>query len=153
MKPSKLIKESGIINLGDQIISIRLIKEKIQKHHNVSVLEEETDFVKMRVYRIGRLFGGPWLGPFPTISYKVERTQEKTLLHYNYFWPEYFMAIFAAIFLGLMASITMSITPNYDLYDLKFMVMLSVGLGLLFLVFLYLDISYYKNLIEKELKK
>jgi hypothetical protein len=72
MKPSKLIKESGIINLGDQIISIRLIKEKIQKHHNVSVLEEETDFVKMRVYRIGRLLGGPWLGPYPTISYKID---------------------------------------------------------------------------------
>lgn len=153
MNSTKLTKETGVLNLGENFVSADLIKEKIEKFNKISVIEEKSDYIKIKVYRIGRIFGGPWLGPYPIISFKINRNGNNTSLFYEYSWPEYYMAGFGSIALGIIASTTMSTSSGFGLAELKFLLMLSIGLGILTTVFLYIDITYYKKLIEKEIKK
>lgn len=153
MKPFNLPSESGTIDLGEQFVSVRLIKEKIGQFHNIVVVEEKTDQIKVRVLRIGRLFGGPWPGPYPTMMFKIERKGSLTLLHYTYEWPEYVMVFFGSLTLGVIAGVTRSEGRAFGVGDMQFMLMLSLATGFVFFMFLYLDIAYFKRLVERELKK
>jgi len=139
--------------LGEKFISIRIIKEKLEKLNRISVIEEGTDYIKVKVFRIGRIFGGPWLGPYPTVSFKISRNENGTNLNYEYFWPEYYATSIGSVVLGIVASTTMRNSESFGLSEFKLLLMLAIGAGLLTTVFMYIDISYYKSQLVKELKK
>lgn len=153
MKFSKLTEESGVLSLGEQFISVRLIKEKIKKYNKISVIEEKTDYIKIWVFRIGRIFGGPWLGPYPTISFTIKRKENSTSVFYEYSWPEYYMAGLGSVALGVIAGTTMSNTSVFGLPELNLLLMLPIGVGFFTTLLLYIDISYYRKLIEKEINE
>ena len=153
MSNSTVSSESGIINLGDKFISVRLIKDVLEKYNRISVLEEKSDFIKCKVFRIGRLFGGPWLGPYPIVSFRIERNQNETLLHYNHYWPEYYLTIISSVVLGVTIGVSSYSETRNILVGAKHGIIFSAIAIIITSICIYLDVAYYKRLLRKELIK
>ena len=153
MAKSKITSDSGVLSLGDKFISVRLIKDVLEKFNRISVFEENSDFIKCRVFRIGRIFGGPWPGPYPSVSFQIERKNNETLLHYNYFWPEYYLVAISSVVLGFVFGNSTYSDTGSLLSGTKYGVLFFVFSALVSSSAIYLDITYYKRLLRKEFIK
>ncbi len=153
MSNSIVISESGTIKFGDKFISVRLIKQSLKKYNRISVLEEKSDFIKCKVFRIARIFGGPWLGPYPIVSFRIERNQNETLLHYNHYWPEYYLTTISSVVLGVTIGVLSYIETGSILVGAKHGIMFSSIAIMITSTCIYLDVAYYKRLLRNELIK
>jgi hypothetical protein len=148
---NQFVHNKGSLNLGDQFISLRLIKEKLEKHNRISILEETSSYIKCKVFRILRIFGGPWIGPYPILFFRIERKQKDTIVHYDFYWPEYYAAVLSSVAFGFVMGYC-----EYETAD----IFLRIKIGFLFFiacvfvssVFIFLDIKYYSRILHKELK-
>lgn len=146
-----LTHESGHLNLGARFVSLRLIKEALEKQNNISVLEETTTFLKCRVFRIARLFGAPYMGPYPTACFKIERSNQETIIHYDFYWPEFYLVAIGSFVLGV---------ATY-LYDNEANTILRIKSGLLIFITCltitgfttFLDVKYFSRKVRKSLKE
>ena len=153
MTKSKISSESGVLNLGDKFISVRLIKDALEKYNRIAVFEENSDFIKCRIFRIGRIFGGPWLGPYPSVSFQIERNDKETLLHYNYSWPEYSFVSIGSFLLGIAVGTATYSDTSSVLAGMKYGIFVFLVSALVSLTAIFWDVSYYKRLLRKELIK
>lgn len=145
--------ESGVLNLGDKFMSVRLIKDVLEKYNRISILEEKSDLIKCRVFRIGRIFGGPWFGPYPRVSFQIERKENETLLHYNYYWPEYYIVTLCSVLLGFAIGTSTYRETGNVLSGTKYGLLFFVASALVASIAIFLDVTYYKKLLHKELIK
>jgi hypothetical protein len=143
--------ETGKVRLGSRFVSLRLIKDAIEKHNKISVLEETPTWLKCRVFRIARLFGGPWIGPYPILCFRIERGQGETVIHYDFYWPEYHAVLICSAALGFVTGYFEN--TNADLLSKAKFGLLVFLIGVLFAgFFIFLDIKYYSRILHKELK-
>ena len=153
MSNSIVISESGTIKFGDKFMSVSLIKQSLKKYNRISVLEESSDFIKCKVFRIARIFGGPWLGPYPIVSFRIERNQNETLLHYNHYWPEYYLTTISSVVIGVTIGVLSYIKIGNILAGAEHGIMFSSIAIIITSTCIYLDVAYYKRLLRKELIK
>jgi len=64
----KLLSERGEIYVGDEFLSPRLVKDALGKKFNVSVIDERSKYVKLRIIRLARLYGFPFIWPQASIE-------------------------------------------------------------------------------------
>jgi hypothetical protein len=83
----KLLSEKGEVYVGDKFLSPRLVKEALGKKFNVSVMDEGSNYVKLRIIRFARLYGFPIVWPQASIEVWIDNKTDKLI--YEFFWPEY----------------------------------------------------------------
>ena len=87
----KLLSEKGEVNLGDKFLSPRIVKDTLEKYFSVKVIDERSNYIKLRIIRLGRLYGFPFI--WPQASVEIWIKNEKDKLIYQFFWPEYLTLI------------------------------------------------------------
>jgi hypothetical protein len=87
----KLFTEKGEVNLGDKFLSPRIVKDTLGKSFNVSVVDERSNYIKLRIVRLARLYGFPVIWPQASIAIWIKNENDKLI--YEFFWPEYLILI------------------------------------------------------------
>ncbi len=93
----KLLFEKGEIHLGDKFLSVRLVKEILEKKFNVRVINERSNYIKLRIIRLARLYGFPFIWPQASIEIWIKNENGKLI--YKFFWPEYLALLILFILL------------------------------------------------------
>ena len=91
----KLLYEKCEIAVGNKFLSPRIIKDTLEKHFNVKIVDERSNYIKLRIIRLARLYGFPFI--WPQASIEVWIKNEKDKLIYEFFWPEYLALIIPLI--------------------------------------------------------
>lgn len=92
----KLTHETGEINLGEKFVSLRLLKEALEKENKIKVLQETSTFIRCQVKRTKYNYGGSAF-LCPTIILKVETHNHDTIIIYDFFWPDYYITAFIVL--------------------------------------------------------
>ena len=93
----KLLSEICEINLGDKFLSPRIVKDTLGKHFNVTVIDERCNYIKLRIIRLARLYGFPFIWPQASIEVWIKNENDKLI--YKFFWPEYLALIIPFVLL------------------------------------------------------
>ena len=91
----KLLSEKCEVTVGNKFLSPRIIKDTLEKHFNVKIVDERSNYIKLRIIRLARLYGFPFI--WPQASIEVWIKNEKDKLIYKIFWPEYLSLIIPLI--------------------------------------------------------
>ena len=83
--------------MGDTFLSPRLVKDILEKKFNVSVIHEGPNHIKLRIIRLARLYGFPFIWPQASIEVWIKNEDDKLI--YKFFWPEYLALIIAFVLL------------------------------------------------------
>ena len=92
----KLLAEKGEVNLGNKFLSPRIVKDALGKLFNVTVIDERSNYIKLRIIRFARLYGFPFI--WPQASIEIWINNENNKLIYEFFWPEYLTLIIPFVF-------------------------------------------------------
>ena len=131
----KLLSEKCEANLGNKFLSPRIVKDSLAKHFNVSVIDERSSYIKLRIIRIARLYGFPFIWPQASIEIWIENENDKLI--YKFFWPEY---------LALIIPFILLIVVEERLRDvILFFVFAIIFLGLL----MFLDTRWVSKRVRK----
>lgn len=106
----KLTHETGEINLGKKFVSLRLLKEALEKENKIKVLEETSTFIRCQVKRTKYNYGGSAF-LCPTIILKFETHNHDTKIVYDFFWPDYYITAFI-VFAFTIGSIVSIVKAN-----------------------------------------
>ena len=98
---NNFITGSGSLIYDDNFVSIRLLKEALLKKYRLAILEESATHIKCKIIRYARLYGAPILFPNPTLTLIIKRETEKTIVHYDFQWQEYYLVAFVAVLAGI----------------------------------------------------
>ena len=93
----KLISEKCEIHLEDKFLSPRIVKDALGKKFNVTVLDERSNYIKIRLIRLARLYGFPFIWPQASVKIWIRNEDEKLI--YEFFWPEYLALVIPFILL------------------------------------------------------
>ena len=96
MRFPQLTHESGKINIRDKFVSLRLIKDALEKENKIKIIEETSSFIRCQVHRTRYNFGGTQF-LCPTICLKIEKQSHETSILYDFFWPDYYIAAFTVL--------------------------------------------------------
>jgi len=87
----KLLSEKRDVYLEGRFLSPRTVKDALGKYFNVSVIDERSNYVKLRIIRLARLYGFPFIWPQATVEVWINNENDKLI--YEFFWPEYLALI------------------------------------------------------------
>jgi len=87
----KLLFEKGDIHSRNRFLSPRLVTEALEKKFTVRVVDERSDYIKLKIIRLARLYGFPFIWPQASMEVWIENENDK--LTYKFFWPEYLALI------------------------------------------------------------
>ena len=85
----RILSEKREICLADKFLSPRIVKDALKNKFNIAVIEERTNYLKVRLIRLARLYGGPCIWPQATVEIWIKNQDDKLI--YEFFWPEYFL--------------------------------------------------------------
>lgn len=97
------ITGSAPISLDDKFVSIRLIKEAIQKKYRLTVLEESPTHMKCKIIRYARLYAAPFFFLNATAQFDIKRETDSDTLLINYSWPDYYLVAGIALAAGIIS--------------------------------------------------
>jgi hypothetical protein len=100
---TNFISGSGPIALDDKFVSIRLVKEAVQKKFRLAVLEESSTHMKCKIIRYARLYGAPIFFLNATAEFDIKRESDSNTLIINYYWPDYYLVAVAASAAGIIS--------------------------------------------------
>ena len=97
------------------------------------------------------MFGGPWIGPHPVLSFKITTESGEAVIYYEFYWPEYYVIAVTTLLFGI-ASAIYAVERNFIL-RLKFGFMMFSIAFVISMFFIYVDVKYFSNRIRKVIKK
>lgn len=101
MSIKEYINGNGTILMDDKFISIRLIKEALERNYRLRIIDESSTHLKAKIIRYARLYGAPILFPNATIDIHIEKEDDKNTLQYWFAWPDYYLVIIGAVIAGI----------------------------------------------------
>ena len=134
---------SGKITFKNQFLSLRLIKEKLEKKFTIRILEESSSGFKCKVVRLWRLYGFPVFFPNPTleISFKNEN-QESTIYYIVTCYDYYIVAISALLLLILFPKGATLIEAIKERLPLSLIWLLFYG------TLVFIDTKYFETVVK-----
>ena len=96
MRFLQLTHESGKIKIRDKFVSLRLIKDALEKENKIKIIEETSSFLRCQVHRTRYNFAGTKF-LCPTICLKIEKQPHETSILYDIFWPDYYITAFTVL--------------------------------------------------------
>jgi hypothetical protein len=130
---TNLITSSGSLLLDHEFISVRLIKEAVQKKYRLIVLEESPTHMKCKIIRYARFYGAPMVFPNPSVQFVIKKQPEGNTLLIDYHWPDYYLLLVLTIAAGIISQ---------DLFYTTFIL-------LLFGIAVFLDTKWVSTRIKK----
>lgn len=100
---TNFITGNSPIPLSDKFVSIRLVKEAIEKKYRLAVLEESSTYMKCKIIRYARIYGAPIIFPSATAKFDIKRESDRNTLTINYNWPDYYLVAVAASAAGIIS--------------------------------------------------
>lgn len=101
------ITGSASISFDDNFVSVRLIKEAIQKKYRLTVLEETPTHMKCKIIRYARLYAAPFFFLNATAQFDIKKDSHDNTLIINFFWPDYFLVAAVALAVGISKGISL----------------------------------------------
>ena len=96
----KLLNEKVELYLKGKFVSPRLLKEIIEKTFTIRVIDERSNYIKLRIIRWARLYGFPFVWFQASIEIWINNDSDR--INYEFFWPEYFALIIPFILIPLI---------------------------------------------------
>ena len=121
--------------MEDKFLSTRIVKNALEKKFNVSVLNERSNYIKIRLIRLARLYGFPFIWPQASIEIWIRNEDDKLI--YEFFWPEYLALVVPFILLMFFEE------------RLREHIMFFVIALLFFGLFIYLDTRWAARRVRK----
>jgi len=94
----------GRIISENQFVSLRLIKEALEKKFTLRILEESTHGLRCKVTRYVRLFAAPMLFPNPALEVSFNNDEHETVINYRIIDYDYYIVLFLAFAGGIFAT-------------------------------------------------
>jgi hypothetical protein len=151
MNLSKFYIEQGEVNLNDKFISLRLVKEALERDLRIAVIDESSKHLSCKMIRWARLYGAPSIFPHPKLELRFIDRNNMTIIRYRYQNNDLILALICtSVFIALGPQIfeTASIWAG-----LGYGFLLFVGFSIFAWLAVFLDTKYYVYLIKKALKK
>jgi hypothetical protein len=101
MSVKQFLNGSGQIYFADRFISVRLIREALEKHFKLRIIHESPNKAQYKIIRYVRIYGAPILFPHPTLNLNIDTEYDR--VDYDFFWSDYYILVFAAFIWGLFS--------------------------------------------------
>ena len=150
MKFERFYIEKGEISLNDKFISLRLVKEALEKNFNISVLDESSKYLSCKMIRWARLYGAPSIIPHPRLELRFIDENNMTIIRYRYRYEDFIFTLIGASLFFLLGPLV--IETSSVLTGLKLGALLFLGFSVFGWFAVFLDTKYYVHLIRKALK-
>jgi hypothetical protein len=82
---------NGEVYLPNKFLSARFVKEALDKKFNVLIVEETSDYIKLKIIRWIRLYGAPFIWPQASIRIWIDNEDDKLIFKFS--CPEYLALI------------------------------------------------------------
>jgi hypothetical protein len=129
---------NGAITVKDKVLSLRFVKNALEKVFRLKVIEESPNYIKYKIVRFARIYAVPVIWPSATISIYVDNKTDT--IRYRFYWPDYYMLLF-------LVSVLFFPPLSKDF-------ILLIPLALVFwLVLIFLDTKYVSIRIRSALRK
>ena len=142
---------SGQIVLHDKFLSLRLVKETLEKKFRIRVLEESSSHLKCKIVRFTRLYGVPVFFPNPTLELTFKNENQESTIHYNFTCYDYYLLAIMATMFGssfMVISSEPSVIGAIKEFLFGFMIVLFFYGSLIFLDTKYLLFRIHKALLS-----
>jgi hypothetical protein len=95
---------SGIITEMDQFVSLRLIKESLEKKFTVRILEETPHRIRCKVVRFARLYAAPMPFPNPSVEISFHNNKDETVINYVITDYDYYLLLILVLTAGISSA-------------------------------------------------
>lgn len=97
MNLSRFYIEQGEVNLNEKFISLRIVKEALEKSFRISVLDESSKHLSCKMIRWARLYGAPSIFPHPNLELNFVDENNMTIIRYSYKYYDFIYALLCAL--------------------------------------------------------
>ncbi len=140
---------SGRIVLEDKFLSLRLVRETLERKFKIHILEESSRGLRCKIVRFSRLYGVPVPFPNPTLEVTFKNEKQESTIHYNFTCYDYYLVAIAAPLFGILSP---TISPEQAFIDAIKKGLLVFMIVLLFYgTLIFLDTKYFVSRIRKAL--
>lgn len=91
----------GIIVAENQFISLRLVKECLEKKFTIQVLEETPHRLRCKIIRFVRLYAAPIPYPNPSLEVSIQNERDEAVINYRITDYDYYILIILVLIAGI----------------------------------------------------
>lgn len=95
---------SGRIVLKEKFVSLRLVREALERKFTIRILEETPSRLRCKVVRFTRLYGAPVPFPNPSLEVTFKNDRAESLINYNVTIYDYYTLIIVALLSGILSA-------------------------------------------------
>lgn len=140
---------SGTLVVEDKFLSLRLIKEALERKFRIVILEETSKHLKCKIVRFARVFGFPVPFPNPTLEVTFRNEDYGSTIQYDFTCYDYCLLAIAA---PLLAALPQIMGWKQGFIDNVKEALLLFLMAIFFFGFLiFLDTKYFVSRIRKAL--
>lgn len=147
MNFEEFFQGSGRITFKDKFISLRFIKDALEKDFKIVTQEETSKYLKCKIVRYMRLFGGPALLPFPTLEVQFNNENETSEIHYKFTSHDYIVSIIVLPVFFAFAALNGFFENN------SLAIQLIIGALVVTFLAIFADTKYFSGRIKRALQK
>ncbi len=92
---------NGTIVLRDKFLSLRIIKELLEKQFRIRVLEESSSHLRCKIVRFARLYAFPMPFPNPTLELTFKNEPQQSIIEYRFTCYDYYLLLIIPILFGI----------------------------------------------------
>lgn len=137
---------SGQIVFDDKFLSLRFVKEALEDKFKIVVQEESSKYLKCKIVRYARLFGGPVPFPNPTLEVHFNNEDRNAIIQYSFTSHDYALAAVTLPILIFMGSMEQMLEGPKEAITMLLIFPLVTGLSIL------ADTKYFSSRVGKALK-
>ena len=137
----RVINEEGKIEVGDRFLSPRIIIEILENFFRISVIEQRSNYINVKLIRFVRLYGFPFIGPQASVEIWIDNKNGK--LHYKFFWPEFYLLIIPFLLI---------LSGKQHICSLTEIIVISFAFFTFAAVFIFLDTRWVAAKFRKAFK-
>lgn|SRR5208337_592292 len=139
---SSLFEFREEIHFSNKFLSARLVREALERRFSLIPVEETSTHLRLKIIRWFRIYGGPMIWPHAQIDITLKKDGPSTILHWHFYWPDYYALCFWPIIFALRS--TIQVQPP--------ILMLPVAI-LAHGFFIYLDTLWVAGRVRKAMQR
>ena len=143
-----LLHGSGTLVVEDKFLSLRIVREALERKFKIVALEETSKYIKCKIVRFARLYGFPVPFPNPTLEVTFRNENSESSIKYFFTCYDYYLLAL----LPLPVALVQIAWPRQAFFDNVIDAIFILLISIFFFGFLmFLDTKYFMSRIRKAL--